>query len=263
MRSLIFLSCLALLACGDPQPTSAPQTTAPATPPAEDAVAQLGGVWVNSDADIMILADDGSLHWLSMDALQGLHWQADNGMLTLHSIARKTGNAVTQVLGFQFDGDQLMLAAPLPKATEEVTEEPPEEATDDPAEDRQTQRWQRQPGAAASVTGEVRLPGGHSPPSQAVLALSLEKQSSDSADDGAIQRRVTPLTEDSASYRLYYDPAALDDGDILHIHASIIADGTPYYGAREPVPPPTQADNALILELSPMGPGRSNGAPAQ
>ena len=224
--------------------------------PANDTMAELGGAWVNSDddtADIMVLDEDGSLHWLAVHALQGQRWQADDDMLTLHSIARHSGDAVARVFTFHLSGDQLVLTAPFPADT-----------TDGLAESAPEQRWQRRPDAAASVAGEVRLPDGHSPPPQAILALSLEKQSSESAVDGAIQRRVSLVAEDSTiSYRLYYDPAALDDGDILHIQASIIADGTRYYSTRRAVPSSTQAGAALMLELSPMGPGHSNGATTQ
>ncbi|MCH8542628.1 MAG: hypothetical protein LAT61_03550 [Alcanivorax sp.] len=265
MRLLIFLSCLALLAaCGDPQPatTSSPATDSSASP-ASNVVAELSGVWAaagdgNIDegiaegigGDIMVLADDGSLHWLDLDTLQGQRWSADDGLLTLHSIARRHGNAETQVFDFQLSGDQLVLTA---------------SSGDDEASE---QTWRRVPGGAASVAGELRLPDGHQPPPQAILAISLEKASSESGVDGAIQRHVAPLASALADsqataipYRLYYDPAAREDDDILHIQASIIVDGTRYYGAREPVPP-TPVGEALILELAPMGPGRSNGTSA-
>ena len=258
MRFLICLSCLALIACGDPKPATPPSGTEGAKAPDGSVVAELSGVWEKTGdtegASVMVLADDGSLHWLDLDALQGQRWEAEDGLLTLRSVARQSGDEVVRAHDFQLSGDQLTLMA---------------FSGEDEADEKSGQTWHRATQAAASISGDVRLPDGHPLPSQAVLALGLEKTSSESGVDGALQRRVIPAASAVADgnattmrYRLYYDPTAVEDGDILHLQASIIVDGIRYYGTRKPAPPPTPADSDFILELAPMGPGHANGTTA-
>lgn len=208
----------------------------------------LAGSWVMEQDDhyrVMVLGRDGSLHWLPNSPWQGQHWQADDTILTLQSVARLRGEPQTLALNYTLSRDTLTLAS------EDTNMEKGVSGT-----------WRRDNQAAARIEGELLLPEGHQVPERAVLALHIEPREVRDPDTIDIQREVRPLDagQTHIPYRLYYDARAVDNNQPLQLQATIIVDGAAHYASEEPVRLAPVTEQSQTVTLSPRGLARGQSA---
>lgn len=219
---LLLSAVLALSACSDPEPDSAPPATATSSEH------PFSGVWA-SDELMLVMESNGDFYLPSDDLRQGLSWEQQDDQFTFRYLDSNALRVEQRQVSGQLDGDTLTLT-PLssePAASDDETGDDESETSEnnDAAAFQLSGQFKKHPAAVGFLSGQVQLPESAQLPEQAVLTVTLL------SDDQIVLRRVIRLNEDSSHFpfRLYYPADAVKDDAQYQISSQILAGGGLYF----------------------------------